>query len=213
MLGALVERLVHFVEPLYIDAGYLIVGFGVFFERSVFIGLIIPGDVILALGGVYASRGTLALPVVMTIGVTAAILGESTGYWLGRRYGRRLLRRLPFLNRFDDRIETAEAYFERRGGWTVALGRYATAAGAFIPFIAGMSRMPYGRFLMFDVPAVVIWAVGISIFGYEFGDHLAFIDKALSRFGYAVLGLLVVFFGARFLWKRWKARRADAHQP
>lgn len=212
MIGALVERLVHFVEPLFADAGYLIVAFGVFFERSVFIGLIIPGDVILALGGVYASQGKLTLPLVMAIGVTAAILGESAGYWLGRRFGRRLLRRLPILNRFDDRVEGAEEFFKRRGGWTVAVGRYATAAGAFIPFVAGMSRMPYGRFLLFDVPAVVIWAVGISAFGYEFGDHLAFIDKVLSRFGFIMLGLLVAFFAARFLWKRWKGRRADARR-
>ena len=212
MIGALVERLVHFVEPLFADAGYLIVAFGVFFERSVFIGLLIPGDVILALGGVYASQGKLTLPLVMAIGVTAAILGESAGYWLGRRFGRRLLRRLPILNRFDDRVEGAEEFFKRRGGWTVAVGRYATAAGAFIPFVAGMSRMPYGRFLLFDVPAVVIWAVGISAFGYEFGDHLAFIDKVLSRFGFIMLGLLVAFFAARFLWKRWKGRRADARR-
>jgi membrane-associated protein len=209
MIAALVERLVHIIEPLYASAGYLIVGVGVLLERSIFIGLIVPGDVILALGGVYASQGKLSVVWVAALGTGAAVCGESAGYWLGRKVGLRLLRRVPVLRRFEDRLEDAERFFRRRGGWTVAVGRYATAAGAFIPFVAGVSRMPYGRFLLFDVPAIAVWAVGITWFGYAFGEHVDFIDKVLSRFGYVVLGLLVSFFLGRYLWKRWKKRRND----
>jgi membrane-associated protein len=210
MIAALVERLVHLIEPLYVSAGYLIVGVGVLLERSIFIGLIVPGDVILALGGVYASQGKLSVVWVAVLGTVAAVCGESAGYWLGRKAGLRLLRRIPILRRFEDRLEDAERFFGRRGGWTVAIGRYATAAGAFIPFVAGVSRMPYGRFLLFDVPAIAVWAVGITWFGYAFGEHIDFVDKVLSRFGYAVLGLLVGFFLGRYLWKRWKKRPGDA---
>jgi membrane-associated protein len=210
MIAALVERLVHLIEPLYASAGYLIVGVGVLLERSIFIGLIVPGDVILALGGVYASQGKLSVVGVAALGTAAAICGESAGYWLGRKVGLRLLRRVPILRRFEDRLEDAERFFRRRGGWTVAIGRYATAAGAFIPFVAGVSRMPYGRFLLFDVPAIAVWAVGITWFGYAFGEHIDFIDKVLSRFGYVMLGLLVGFFLGRYVWKRWRKRRSGA---
>ena len=67
--------------------------------------------------------------------------------------------------------------------------------------------MSYLRFLAFDIPAIAVWATGISIFGYFFGRNLAFIDKVLSRFGYAVLGVLVLLIAARFAWKRWEERR------
>lgn len=204
----IVERIVDTIEPAFLSAGYLIIAAAVLLERSVFIGLIVPGDVILALGGVYASRGKMSVVAVIVIGICAAVAGESTGYWLGRKYGARLLKRMPLVGGWlDERLEVAQEHFRERGGITVALGRYATAAGAFIPFSAGVGRMPFGRFLRFDVPAIVLWATAITLFGYVFGSNLAFIDKVLSRFGYIVLGIFVGYFAGRFLWKRWKARK------
>jgi len=88
----------------------------------------------------------------------------------------------------------------------VAVGRYATAAGAFVPFTAGTAKMSYGRFLLWDVPAIAVWATGISIFGFVFGRNLDFVDRALSRFGYIVLGIVVVYFAGRWLWKRLRER-------
>jgi len=209
MIGlSLVERLVHWIEPAFLTAGYFIIAGGVLMERSIFIGLIIPGDIILALGGVYAAQHKMNLVAVIVIGTLAAVSGESIGFWLGRRFGIRLLRRLPFFGpRLSRVVEESRDYFRRHGGKTVAIGRYATAAGAFIPFTAGAAGMPYAKFVAFDVPAIAVWATGISIFGYYFGRNLAFIDKVLSRFGYAVLAVAVLVFGGRFAWKRWQERK------
>jgi membrane-associated protein len=203
----LVEKIVHWIEPAFIAAGYFIIAGGVVLERSVFIGLIVPGDLILALGGVYASQHKMNLAVVIVIGTLAAITGESVGFMLGRRYGTRIVKRVPFIGGWlSEKLEQSEEFFKKHGGLTVAIGRYATAAGAFIPFTAGAGRMSYRTFILFDAPAIAIWAAGISIFGYAFGQHLDFIDKSLSRFGYAVLGVAVVLFAGRWLWKRWRAR-------
>jgi undecaprenyl-diphosphatase len=145
---------------------------------------------------------------VIVVGTLAAIGGESIGFWLGRRFGVRLLRRLPFFGKRLSRVvEESQDYFRRHGGKTVAIGRYATAAGAFIPFTAGAARMSYARFLAFDIPAIMVWATGITIFGFFFGRNLAFVDKVLSRFGYGVLALVVLFFAGRFLWKKRQERR------
>src|SRR5207247_7653652 len=122
------------IAPAYTTAGYAIIAAGVLAERSILVGLIVPGDVILALGGVYAGRGSLELWAVIVIGTFAAIIGESTGYWLGRRYGKGLIRRIPVVARLEGRLAGAEEYFKKHGGRTVAIGRYATAAGAFIAF-------------------------------------------------------------------------------
>src|SRR5947208_6256734 len=198
----LVERIVHWVEPAFVAAGYFIIAGGVLLERSIFIGLIVPGDIILALGGVYASQHKMNLAAVIVIGTLSAIAGESTGFMLGRHFGKRVVRRIPFAGEWlSGKLADSEAYFKKHGGWTVAIGRYATAAGAFIPFTAGAGKVSYRTFILFDAPAIAIWAAGISVFGYVFGQHLDFIDKTLSRFGYIVLGLLVVFFGGRFALK------------
>ncbi len=209
MLG-LIHEIVRWFGPLFAGWGYLIVAGGVLLERSILLGLIVPGDVIIALGGVYAARGDLNVAAVMAIAFVAAISGESTGFWLGRRYGMRLIRRLPFLNRIEPRLQGVEAYFERHGGKTVALGRYATAAGAFIPFVAGMAGMRYRRFLLFDVPAVLLWAVGITLVGYVFGRNLDLVETILSRFGWGILAVLVLGIGGRILWKRLRSNDDDA---
>jgi membrane-associated protein len=208
MLG-LIHEIVRWVGPLFVSAGYVIVAVGVLAERSILIGLIIPGDVIIALGGVYAARGDLNVVAVIAIAFVAAVCGESIGFWLGRTYGMRLIVRLPFVNRLEHRIEEIRVFFDQHGGKTVAIGRYATAAGAMVPFVAGMSRMPYRRFLMFDVPAVLVWAIGITLVGYVFGRNLDLVETILSRFGWGILVLLVAFVVGRILWSRF--RRPDAN--
>jgi membrane-associated protein len=209
MIAAILEDLVKWVGPTFAAAGYPIVGVAVFLERSVFIGLIVPGDVILALGGIYAARGDLGLPWVIVLGILAAVAGESTGFWLGRRYGRGLVRRIPLIRRLEGRLDAAEDYFRRNGGRTVALGRYATAAGAFVPFVAGLSRMRYRRFLAFDVPAIVVWAVAIVLLGYYLEGELDLVDRILSRFGWIMLGLLVGVVGGRIVFNRLRKRKEE----
>jgi membrane-associated protein len=206
---ALIQEIVDWLGPLFASWGYLIIFLAVVSERSILIGLFVPGDVIIALGGVYAAQGDLNVVIVMAIAFVAAMIGESIGFMLGHRYGMRLVRRLPFVNRFEDRIEAVQDHFKRHGGKTVAVGRYATAAGAVIPFAAGMGGMPYRRVLMFDAPAVLLWAIGITLIGYIFGSNLDLVETILSRFGWGILGLLVALIVGRVLWGRLQRRRAE----
>jgi membrane protein DedA with SNARE-associated domain len=211
-LGSIVVDLINWIQPYFVAAAYVIIPVAVMLERSVFVGLVVPGDLILALGGVYAGQGELSLGLVIGLGIFAAIIGESAGYWIGRRHGMGLVRRLPVLNRFDDRLERSEDFFRRNGGKTVVIGRYATAIGAFVPFTAGVAKMPYHRFLLYDVPSIIVWATAITVFGFYFGENLEFVDTVLSRFGLSVLGLVLVVFLGRFLLKRRRERRERATQ-
>lgn len=202
---ALLEEIIGWLGPAFVAAGYYIVAAGVLLERSVFLGLFVPGDVILALGGIYAARGSLSLTLVVVVASAAAAAGESIGFMLGRRYGVRLIRKLPLVNRLEVRLEGARDYFRRHGGKTVAVGRFATAAGSFIPFVAGLSAMSYARFLLFDVPAIAVWASSIALVGYLFGQNLEVVERILSRGGWAVLGLVVGFVVGRMVWKRYRS--------
>lgn len=200
---ALLEDIVEWVRPAFEHAGYWIVFGGVLLEHSVLLGLIVPGDILLALGGVYAARGQLRLEWLILGGAIAAPLSDTIGYWLGRKYGKSLLLRLPLLNRLGSKVDKARAYFGDHGGWTVALGRYATAAGAFVPFAAGMSGMPYPKFLLFELPSAIAFVVAVALLGYFFGQNLAFIEDMLSRFGWAALALLAGVLA----WRWWRKRR------
>ena len=84
----------------------------------------------------------------------------------------------------------------------MAIGRYATAAGAFVPFVAGITEMPYTTFIAYDVPAIAVWATGITLVGYYFGRNLDTVERILSRFGYAMLGMLVVLVLVQYLRRR-----------
>jgi membrane-associated protein len=204
------ETLVEWIGPVFVVAGYWIVFGSTLVERSIFIGLVMPGDVVLAMAGIYAARGALEIGWVIVLGAIGAVLGESLGYWLGRRYGVTLIRRLPFVNRMERKLADAELYFAHHGGKTVAIGRFATAAGAVIPFTAGLARMSYARFLAFDVPSVIVWAAGISLVGYLFGANLERVDTIMSRFGWIMLGVLVLLIGTIWLTRRRRSRRAAA---
>lgn len=200
---AILEEIVDWVGPAFQGpTGYALVSGAVFLERSILVGLVVPGEVILAIGAIFAARDRLSLWVVIVLGAVSAIAGESVGYWLGRRYGMALLRKLPLLRRMEDKVDEVEELFDRHGGKAVAIGRFAAAAGAFIPFVAGMGRMRYRRFLLFDAAAIVVWAVAVSLLGFFLGRNLELVDRILANFGWAMLGLLAIGIGAYIWWKR-----------
>src|SRR5258708_11339500 len=115
LVFGIVKQIIRWVDPIFTSAGYPVIAVAVLLERSIFLGLIVPGDVILALGGVYAGRMELDLAAVIVIGTAAAITGESIGYWLAGRFGRALLQPIPLARRADERFRDAEPCFRQHG--------------------------------------------------------------------------------------------------
>ena len=152
---AIVSEVIEWLRPAFEVAGYAIVPAAMFLESAAFVGILVPGDVILAVGGVYAARGTLALPWVIVIGTIAAIAGETTGYALGRQYGTKLLFHLPFAVRFAERLDRAEASMRRNAGRSIVLGRLLTGVAGTVPFAAGTAGIGTKTFLLYTVPTVM----------------------------------------------------------
>jgi membrane-associated protein len=201
---ALVTQLLEWLRPFFDTFGYVIVSAAMFFESAAFTGIFVPGDVILAIGGVYAAEGGLSLTAVIACGAVFGVLGTSAGYLLGRRYGNALLRRAPFLRRFEHRLIQVQASVAEHAGKTIVLGRFVTGAAVFVPFVAGSSGVRPRTFFAYAIPTMVVWATGLALLGYLVGNNVGTIDRIISRIGLAGLGVAVLLVG---FWI-WRHRRA-----
>ena len=206
---ALVTQLLDWLRPFFESFGYVIVSVAMFFESAAFTGVLVPGDVILALGGVYAGRGELALFGVIALGTLFGVLGESTGFLLGRRYGDAFLRRIPILRRFQRRLDQVERAIVGNAGKTIVVGRFVTGAAGLIPFVAGASGVRPRTFFAYTIPTVLLWASVVTLLGFFVGNHVDTIDRILSRVGLVGLGLAVAVVT---LWV-WRHRRAPDALP
>jgi undecaprenyl-diphosphatase len=150
---------------------YVAIGILAFLEASAFVGLLAPGEAAVILGGALASRAGLSPVAVAGAAALGAALGDTVGYELGHRLGRPWVERRARPGSFRCRqLARAERLFAEHGGKTVFFGRFVGFLRAFAPFVAGMSRMPYGRFVAFNVSGAVLWAVACTAAGYFAGE-------------------------------------------
>lgn len=161
-------------------------------EASLFVGLVVPGETAVLVGGVVAHSGALPLWAVIVGAVAGAAAGDQIGFLVGRRYGQRLLDRLPDrLTRSGD-IERALSLLRRRGAFAVVIGRWAAALRALVPGLAGMSGMPQGRFTAANISGGAIWAMAVAVVGYAAGASLTVLAKRLGLAGEVLLAAAVV---------------------
>jgi len=197
------------VEKLIEDAGkalgkwtYLAVGILAFLETGAFIGLVAPGETTVIVGGLVAGQGQISLLALIAIVWTCAVLGDLTSYALGRRLGRDfMVRHGGRVKITEERLEQVEAFFERRGGMTILIGRFVGLVRAIAPFIAGASRMPLRKFIPYDVLGAGLWATTFCVLGYVFWrsfDQLtAWVSRGLFAFGVAVAVIVGIVFLVR----------------
>lgn len=175
---------------------YLLVFLLPFVECSLFVGFLFPGETALLLAGVLSS-GALpgeqrpSLVVLCVLAVLGAVLGDSAGWAIGRRYGPAVQR--TRLGRLvgADRWRTAEAFLRRRGGPAVFLGRFTALLRALVPSAAGMSGLPFRTFLLWNAAGGLVWATGAVLAGYAAGTSYARVEGYLGR-GALVLTVVVV---------------------
>lgn len=187
-MTGLLDRLLNVRGP----AVYALIALIIFAEDALFVGFVIPGETAAVLGGVIASRGHVALWLLMVIVVLAAIVGDSVGYEVGRHLGPRILN-MKVLAKRRKRLDDAQDFLRRRGGAAVFLGRFVAFFRAVMPALAGTSRMNYYKFLAFNAAGGLIWGTGFVLLGYLAGNSYATIEKTVGRSAaFVVLGLLVV---------------------
>lgn len=161
-------------------------------EASTFLGLLVPGETAVIIGGVAAHSGTLPLWAVMLAAAVGAVVGDQVGFVVGRRHGPALLGRLPGRLRRREQIDRTLALIARRGAAAVVLGRWTAAFRALVPGIAGMSRMRRSHFTVANVIGGVAWAVLVAGGGYLAGASYRALEQRLGLVSGLLLGTFVV---------------------
>jgi membrane-associated protein len=148
---------------------YAILFLIVFFETGVVVTPFLPGDSLLFATGALAAAGVLDLGAVLVLLTAAAIIGDNMNYWIGRGVGPRVFTEHSRWLKREYLLQT-KRYYERHGGKTVVLARFMPIVRTFSPFVAGIGRMSYPRFLAFDVSGGIFWVCVFTLLGYFFGN-------------------------------------------
>jgi membrane-associated protein len=181
----------------------------VFAETGLMVGFFLPGDSLLTTAGIFAARGDLSI-VWLNISLTiAAIVGDATGYWIGRRAGKALYDRPnSFFFRREHLIRTHE-FYEKHGGKTIVIARFMPIVRTFAPVVAGAADMTYRQFATYNIIGALLWVPSMTLTGYFLGLAFPDIDKHLHKL--IALIIFVSLLPAGIAWLReWMQNRKRA---
>lgn len=191
--------------------GYPLVALFVGIESS---GIPFPGETMLVAAAVYAGTGHLSIVWVIVMGATGAIVGDNLGFTAGRKGGRPLILRYGrYIRVKQEHLEYAERFFAKHGDKTVFLGRFVAVLRAWAALLAGINRMPWGTFLVYNAAGGIVWATVYGLLGYTLGHNLPVLDRVLRILGTAgVVGAILIAVIAYIVWRRRRAAERAAHQ-
>jgi membrane protein DedA with SNARE-associated domain/membrane-associated phospholipid phosphatase len=182
---------------------YLLVGVFAFAETGAFVGLVVPGETTMLLGGAVAGQGVIDVYILIAIAWFAAWAGDTTSFLVGRRLGRDfVLRHGPRVGISGERFEQVEDYFGRHGGKTIFIGRFVGIVRALAPFIAGSSGMRYRAFVPYSILGTGIWSSIHIVIGYVFSRSIDTAAEYAGRGAFLLGTLIVVVVGSVFLYRR-----------
>jgi membrane-associated protein len=169
---------------------YLVLFLVVFCETGLVVTPILPGDSLLFAVGALAAipESPLSLPGLAVLLIVAAILGDSVNYAIGYRVGPKVFSRENSWLLNKKHLVRAQQFYERYGGKTIILARFVPIVRTFAPFVAGIGRMNYRRFCLYNVAGGVVWVLGFLLLGYWFGNMPA----VKENFSYVIVAILVV---------------------
>jgi membrane-associated protein len=183
------ERLIHLLSTLLSGwLGYAALFGVVYSETGLLVGFFFPGDSLLFTVGVVAGAGQLKIAWVIVVLASAALLGDSTGFFLGRKTGERIFSRPDSLLFKRDYVIRTRKFYQRHGGKTIVYARFVPIVRTFAAFMAGVMEMPYLRFLPYSVCGGIGWVFLMTMLGYELGG----VPFVRHNFDKVILAIIVV---------------------
>lgn len=166
----------------------------VFAESGLLIGFFLPGDSLLFTTGFLIHAGILSVNIHLAVAIifVAAVLGDTVGYWFGRKAGPRVFRK-PDARLFkQEYVQRAQAFYEKHGGKTIIIARFIPIVRTFAPIVAGASRMNYRRFLSFNIIGGLLWAAGVTYIGYGLGAWFESMGIEIDHILLPIVALIIL---------------------
>jgi membrane-associated protein len=211
-LSELIQQVKHYLNPNTIaGAGYLVLIFVVFAETGLAAGFFLPGDSLLVVAGLFAAKGDLNVFILLITLFVAAVVGDAVGYYTGFKMGERIFSRQKSLFFKPSHLRKANEFYEKYGGKTIILARFVPIVRTFAPIVAGAAKMPYRRFVVFNVIGGFLWVFSMILAGYFLGSTLKSrfgidLDRHIEWVVIIVVALSLIPIAVEFI----KARRARA---
>lgn len=184
-------------DPIAIlqTGGYLGIALVVFAESGLLIGMFLPGDSLLFAAGLLASKGFFSIGPLMLIIVAAAILGDSVGYWFGKKVGDHLYDREDSWYFKQEYLKRTERFYQKYGGRAIILARFVPIIRTLAPVLAGAGSMAYGKFLSYNIIGGLLWGMGMTLLGFLLGSIIPDSEKYILpiSLGIIIVSLLPIF--------------------
>lgn len=182
-LGLLVQTYGHFI--------YLILFLIIFSETGLVVAPFLPGDSLLFVTGTLAAAGGMDINLTLSILIAAAVLGDTINYWIGYYTGQRAShhKKSRFLNKRH--LDRTHEFYEKYGGKTIIIARFIPVIRTFAPFVAGVGKMTYKRFIIYNIIGGIMWVTLLVLAGYFFGN-LPFVKGNLTAFIFFIIILSIM---------------------
>lgn len=151
----------------------------IFAESGLFFGFFLPGDSLLFTAGILSSQNYFNIYLIVFIAFIGAVLGDNFGYAFGRRVGPAIFKKDNSLFFHKQHLERAKTFYEKYGKKTIILARFIPIVRTFAPILAGVGKMNYTKFLIFNIIGGLVWGVGVTLIGYFLGNAILGIDRYL----------------------------------
>lgn len=177
------------LDPILLikTVGLIGIIFIVFAETGLFFGFFLPGDSLLFTAGILASQGVFNIYYLLIFCTIAAILGDSVGYWSGKKYGRKLFERDAGFFFKKSRIHDAEKFYEKHGKYTIIIARFVPIIRTFAPIVAGIGSMKYSKFITYNIFGGIFWVVSLTLIGYLLGGMITNPDKYIIPIAFLII--------------------------
>ena len=197
------------IQNLIITFGYFGIFAVIFAESGFLLGFFLPGDSLLFTVGLLASQGYFNIWILVPVSMVCAILGDNFGYWCGLKFGSKIFNREDSFFFHRKHVDRTKAFYETHGKKTIILARFIPVVRTFAPILAGVGKMNYRIFFLYNVLGGILWAGGILIAGFYLGKFFPGLDR------YILLIVIIIAFTSviPILSEYFKAKKNQNSQP
>lgn len=195
--GAVALSILNFLEPWYGDFGYLLVFFGGLFENTFFLGWLLPGGTMVALGGFYTKTVGLSLPLVLILSIIGATMGKVFDFWVGYYLGKKIIKRF----KLEKQEKLAEHFIKKHGARAFFLTSVVGQLRSILMITSGIVRTSFKWFLMVVAITSAIWGIVFAFLGYFLGENRKYLEQVMSYIGVFGWVIIMVWMGS-MVWAR-----------